>query len=263
MKRLVIGIVCAALAASVALAEPATPPAGQPAAGTPPVSSGNPPVRYNWKANHDKALAALKARDYKTAIIIFTEVINSGRLPKTWVAPTYYMRGKAYRSSRQYKLAVEDYNAAVAADPKMDVAYYELGATYQALNQHSDAAQAFGKAIAIKNSDPAALLSLARLQQDRGNVAAARAREALRSLVGANFGPEGRRLSKLGIVVAGDGTVTFDEVALAAALEAADGRKSEAARLLGMNRRTLYRREERHDEGEAGDETGAEVHAIA
>lgn len=53
-----------------------------------------------------------------------------------------------------------------------------------------------------------------------GNVAAARAREALRSLVGANFGPEGRRLSKLGIVVAGDGTVTFDEVALAAALEA-------------------------------------------
>lgn len=153
MKRLVIGIVCAALAASVALAEPATPPAGQPAAGTPPVSSGNPPVRYNWKANHDKALAALKARDYKTAIIIFTEVINSGRLPKTWVAPTYYMRGKAYRSSRQYKLAVEDYNAAVAADPKMDVAYYELGATYQALNQHSDAAQAFGKAIAIKNNN--------------------------------------------------------------------------------------------------------------
>jgi DNA-binding NtrC family response regulator len=36
----------------------------------------------------------------------------------------------------------------------------------------------------------------------------------------------------------------------AAALEAADGRKSEAARLLGMNRRTLYRREERQDESE-------------
>jgi two-component system response regulator HydG len=30
-----------------------------------------------------------------------------------------------------------------------------------------------------------------------------------------------------------------------AALEAAHGRKSEAARILGMNRRTLYRREER------------------
>ena len=33
-----------------------------------------------------------------------------------------------------------------------------------------------------------------------------------------------------------------------AALEATHGRKSEAARILGMNRRTLYRREEKHDE---------------
>ncbi len=38
-----------------------------------------------------------------------------------------------------------------------------------------------------------------------------------------------------------------------AALEAAQGRKSEAARMLGMNRRTLYRREERAHEG-ANDE---------
>ena len=35
-----------------------------------------------------------------------------------------------------------------------------------------------------------------------------------------------------------------------AALEATHGRKSEAARILGMNRRTLYRREEKHDEEE-------------
>ena len=33
-----------------------------------------------------------------------------------------------------------------------------------------------------------------------------------------------------------------------AALEATHGRKSEAARILGMNRRTLYRREEKHDQ---------------
>ncbi len=46
---------------------------------------------------------------------------------------------------------------------------------------------------------------------------------------------------------------------IAAALEAADGRKSEAARLLGMNRRTLYRREERQD----GSEDDAEARATA
>jgi len=130
------------------MAQPTTPPAG-----APPVSSGDPPVRYDWKGNHQKAQAALKARDYKTAIILFTEILNSGRLPKNWLAPTLYMRGKAYRESKQYKLAVDDYTAAIAADPKMDVAHYELGATYQALNQHAKAVEAFGGAIAIKNNN--------------------------------------------------------------------------------------------------------------
>jgi two-component system response regulator HydG len=38
-----------------------------------------------------------------------------------------------------------------------------------------------------------------------------------------------------------------------AALEATHGRKSEAARILGMNRRTLYRREERNEESDKGE----------
>jgi tetratricopeptide (TPR) repeat protein len=148
-----IGIVCAVVAASVAVAAPAVPaPAGQPAV-TPPASTGNPPTRYDWQGNHKKAQAALNARDYKTAIILFTEILESGRLPKSWKGPTLYMRGKAYRSSRQYNLAVADYLAAIEADPKMDVAYYELGATYQALGQHAKAVDAFGKAISIKGNN--------------------------------------------------------------------------------------------------------------
>jgi tetratricopeptide (TPR) repeat protein len=110
-------------------------------------------VRYDWQTNHKKAQAALAAHDYKTAIILFTEILDSGRLPKTWVAPTYYFRGKAYRSSRQYNLAVADYLKAIDADPKMDVAYYELGATYQALDQHGKAIAAFGQAIALKSNN--------------------------------------------------------------------------------------------------------------
>jgi tetratricopeptide (TPR) repeat protein len=154
VKRLVIGFVFAVVSVSVAFAAPATSaPAGQPAAGAPPASSGNPPVRYDWQGNHKKAQAALRARDYKTAIILFTEILNSGRLPKSWKGPTHYMRGKAYRSTRQYDLAIADYLAAVAADPKMDGAYYELGATYQAINQHAKAVDAFGKAIALKSNN--------------------------------------------------------------------------------------------------------------
>jgi tetratricopeptide (TPR) repeat protein len=154
VMRLMIGLVCAVLTASVALAQNSTTsPAGQqPAAGQPPGDA--PPVRYDWQGNHKKAQAALKARDYKTAIILFTEILNSGRLPKgQWTATTYYLRGKAYRESRQYNLAVDDYLAAIAVDPKMDVAWYELGATYQQLNQHAKAVEAFSKAIALKSNN--------------------------------------------------------------------------------------------------------------
>jgi tetratricopeptide (TPR) repeat protein len=154
VKRLVIGLLFAMVSASVAFAASAAQaPAGQPAAGAPPPSSGSPPVRYDWQGNHKKAQAALRARDFKTAIILFTEILNSGRLPKSWKGPTHYMRGKAYRSTRQFDLAIADYLAAVAADPKMDGAYYELGATYQAMNQHAKAIDAFGKAIAIKSNN--------------------------------------------------------------------------------------------------------------
>ena len=51
-----------------------------------------------------------------------------------------------------------------------------LAGIYKIDGRPDDAIAAFEKAIAIKANDPAALLSLARLQQDRGNVAAAKAR---------------------------------------------------------------------------------------
>lgn len=155
MSRVLIGLLSVFVVTAMALAEPAPAPApGAPPAGTVPAApSGNPPVRYDWQGNHKKAQAALTARDYKTAIKLFTEILDSGRLPKgQWTAATYYFRGKAYRSSRQYDLAVADYLKAVEVDPKMDVAYYELGATYQAKNDHKKAIGAFTQAIAIKGN---------------------------------------------------------------------------------------------------------------
>ena len=147
MKRLVLLLASVLVSASAAFA---TTPAPTPSA-TP--TSNNPPVRYDWKGNHKKATDALTKRDFPTAIKLFTEILDSGRLPKSWLAPTLYFRGKAYRSSRQFDKAVTDYEAAVAADPKMDVAFYELGATFQAKNQHAKAVTAFGQAIAIKSNN--------------------------------------------------------------------------------------------------------------
>ncbi len=147
MKRLLIGLATLLVSASAALAAAPAPAASPPAAPT-----NNPPVRYDWQGNHKKAQAALTAKDYKTAIKLFTEVIDSGRLPKAWVGSTYYFRGKAYRSSRQYDLALADYQKAVEADAKMDVAYYEMAATYQAKGNHKKAVEAFTQAIAIKGN---------------------------------------------------------------------------------------------------------------
>jgi len=144
------------LHASLASAEPAPTPAPAPAAapavapppGAPGVNATG--TRYDWNGNFKKGQAALAAKDYKTAIQIFTEVLNSGRLPKPWLATTLYLRGKSYRSARQYPQAVADYEAAIVADPKMDPAFYELGATYHSMGQYAKAVSAFSQAISLK-----------------------------------------------------------------------------------------------------------------
>jgi tetratricopeptide (TPR) repeat protein len=152
VKPLLIGLVSVVLSATAAFAASAAAPAPPATAAPVAAPAGTPPVRYDWQGNHKKAQAALNSKDYKTAIKLFTEIIESGRLPKTWVAPTYYFRGKAYRSSHQYDLALADYQKAVEADPKMDVAYYEMAATYQAKENHKKAVEAFSQAIAIKGN---------------------------------------------------------------------------------------------------------------
>jgi tetratricopeptide (TPR) repeat protein len=146
---LLIAAVAFAVFASSAMAQQATPPTPTEAApAAPGVNAAG--TRYDWQGNHKKAQAALAARDYKTAIQLFTEILNSGRLPKPWLATTLYLRGKAFRSSRQYREAVADYEAAVQADPKLHPAFFELGATFHSQQQYAKAVTAFGQAIALK-----------------------------------------------------------------------------------------------------------------
>ena len=150
--RLVLAFLISLASVSVAAAAN-TAPAAAPAAPAPAAEPVSPPVRFDWQGEHKKAQAALTAKDYKTAIKIFTDIIGSGRLPKNWIAPTYYMRGKAYRSDHKYDLAVTDYQAAVQVDPNLDIAYYEMGAAYQELGNHGKAIESFNRAIALKGDN--------------------------------------------------------------------------------------------------------------
>lgn len=147
---MLIAGVALALSATASMAQPAAPatPPPEAASAGPGVNAAG--TRYDWQGNHKKAQAALAARDYKTAIQLFTEILNSGRLPKAWLATTLYLRGKAYRSSRQFREAVTDYEAAVQADPKLHPAHFELGATFHSQQQYAKAVAAFGQAIALK-----------------------------------------------------------------------------------------------------------------
>jgi tetratricopeptide (TPR) repeat protein len=152
--RLVLALVLSLAAGPVALAANTAPAPTTPAPAAPATDTAvAPPVRFDWQGNHKKAQAALAQKDYKTAIKLFTDVINSGRLPHNWAAATYYLRGKSYRSAKQYPEAVADYLKAVEIDPKMDIAFYEMGASYQEMNNHAKAVEAFNQAIALKENN--------------------------------------------------------------------------------------------------------------
>ena len=136
-----------------AVAQPAQQPPQPATSAAEPTTPATPPVRFDWQGNHKKAQAALNAKDYKTAIKLFTDVINSGRLPKDWVATTFLLRGQAYRGTGQHSEAVADFQKAVDVDPKLYMAHYLMGTSYQGLNQHGKAIDAFSKAIALKGDN--------------------------------------------------------------------------------------------------------------
>ncbi len=83
--------------------------------------------------------------------------------------------------------------------------------------------------------------------------------QAVDILIPSDVGNESTDLRKLLLRLALERRMSVRELTdayIEAALETAGGRKSEAARLLGMNRRTLYRREEREDGADPdGDES--------
>lgn len=147
--RLVIVAAFVATAAH-ALAQPTPAPApAAPAAATQPAPAA-PVKRYNVYAENKKGQDALAKRDYKTAIRIFTENLDSGKLADNWVGPTLHLRGRAFRLSRQPDKALADYEAAVKKDPKLDNSWYEMALVHHQRENYSKAIDSYSKAIELK-----------------------------------------------------------------------------------------------------------------
>lgn len=144
----------AAAVLSPAFAQPAPAPAtAQPGAAAPaqPGAPAAAPVkRYNVYAENKKGQDALAKRDYKTAIRIFTETLDSGKLADSWIAPTLHLRGRAYRLSRQPDKAIADYEAAVKKDPKLDNSWYEMALVFHQRENYARAIDSYSKAIELK-----------------------------------------------------------------------------------------------------------------
>lgn len=153
MKFLSLAALAAVTAASVAAqpTPPAAAPAPQPAPAAAPGAAPPAPVkRYNVYAENKKGQDALAKRDYKTAIRIFTENLDSGKLADNWIGPTLHLRGRAYRLSRQPDKALADFEAAVKKDPKLDNSWYEMALVYHQRENYNKAIDAYSKAIELK-----------------------------------------------------------------------------------------------------------------
>src|SRR5690606_33133633 len=83
-----------------------------------------------------------------------------------------------YRDKDGNLAALEkDFEARAAqSGPEQYAATVALAGIYKADGRPEDAIRTYERAIALKSSDPTAVLALARLLQDRGDVAAARTR---------------------------------------------------------------------------------------
>ena len=152
MRKLSILILACAFAETAFAETPVAPiaVAAPTAAAAAPVPADAPVKRYNVYKENAKGQAALAAKDFKTAIKIFTETLDSGKLADNWIAPTLFFRGKAYRLSRQSDKALVDYEAAVAKDAKLDIAWYEMALVYRNKDNYPKTVDSYSKAIDLK-----------------------------------------------------------------------------------------------------------------
>jgi tetratricopeptide (TPR) repeat protein len=96
-------------------------------------------------------LAPCKGGNYAGVIQACTALLASGNLRGENIARGYWHRGYAFLMTKQYQLAMGDYNRAISVAPQIPEFYNERGLTWIDLENNEQALQDFDQAILLKS----------------------------------------------------------------------------------------------------------------
>jgi tetratricopeptide (TPR) repeat protein len=83
-----------------------------------------------------------------------TAVIQGGKESQDNLAIAYYNRGIGYQNSKDYELALKDYDQALRLRPAYSSAFNNRGNVFQSLRQYERAIQDYDQATRIAPNDP-------------------------------------------------------------------------------------------------------------
>jgi tetratricopeptide (TPR) repeat protein len=95
----------------------------------------------------DETWKRCRGNDPDARLSACTLLIESGRETDDELASAYYARGAAYRQKSLFKLALEDFNAAIAANPALTDAYGDRGITLTILGRYAEAIPDYSRVI--------------------------------------------------------------------------------------------------------------------
>jgi lipoprotein NlpI len=120
----------------------------------PPLPAPAPPPKPQPQPLNEQTsdvLAPCKGEDYAGVIQACTALLTSGNLRGENIARGYWHRGWAYLMTKQYQLAMSDYNRAISIAPGIPEFYNERGLTWIDLENNERAMQDFDQAILLKS----------------------------------------------------------------------------------------------------------------
>lgn len=101
-------------------------------------------------ATVDQAITAQRNRDYKQAIVLWTQLIDSGQFSGDRLAIMYYNRGLSHRRTGQLDKAVADYTKAARLTPQDASIFNNRGFAYDEQRKYDLAIADYTRAIQLK-----------------------------------------------------------------------------------------------------------------